>query len=126
MPVFTTPAIVNLSVNQTRGHSSHKWLLVFSTVGLCGNDPRSQIPFGWFLTVWISEPLASVDTVFWPQPAWLNLDRPMGQSQVYKNLPAPEMVTDTHREASPPRLPPHEADTVALEHSTPSKMVVVG
>ena len=26
----------NLSVSQTRGHSSHKWLLVFSTVGLCG------------------------------------------------------------------------------------------
>ena len=28
--------MVNLSVNQTRGHSSHKWLLVFSMVGLCG------------------------------------------------------------------------------------------
>ena len=24
-------------------------------------------------------------------------------------------VTDTHTEASPPRSPPHEADTVALE-----------
>ena len=50
-------------------------------------------------------------------------------------------VTDTHTEASPPRSPPHRADTVALEeqlkvpdslekvipvHSTPSKMVVVG
>ena len=33
---FHNSAIVNLSVNQTRGHSSHKWLLVFSTVGLCG------------------------------------------------------------------------------------------
>ena len=27
---------------------------------------------------------------------------------------APERVTDSHREASPPRSPPHEADTVAL------------
>ena len=26
-------------------------------------------------------------------------------------------VTDTHTEASPPRSPPHEADTVALEDS---------
>ena len=34
--VFTTQAMVNLSVNQTRGHSCHKWLLVFSAVGLCG------------------------------------------------------------------------------------------
>ena len=34
--VFTTQAMVNLSVNLTRGHSSHKWLLVFSTVRLCG------------------------------------------------------------------------------------------
>ena len=59
-------SIVNLSVNQTTGRSSHKWLLVFSTVGLCGNDPRSQIPFGWFLTMWISEPVISVDTVFGP------------------------------------------------------------
>ena len=52
--------MVNLSVNQTRGHSSHKWLLVFFHSGV----------------VWI---------------------------------------TDTHTEASPPRSPPHEADTVALE-----------
>ena len=51
--------MVNLSVNQTRGHSSHKWLLVFSKVGLC--------------------------------------------------------VNDTHTEASLPRSPPHEADTVVLE-----------
>ena len=75
LPVFTTEAMVNLSVNQTRGCSSHKWLLVFSTVGLCGNDPRSQIPFGWFLTMWISEPVISVDTFFWPQPAWTNLGK---------------------------------------------------
>ena len=33
-------------------------------MGLCENDLRSQIPFGWFLTVWISEPVTSVDTVF--------------------------------------------------------------
>ena len=52
-------------------------------MGLCG----LQIPFGWFLTVWISEPVTSVDTVFWPQPARSNLGRPMGQSQVYKYLP---------------------------------------
>ena len=64
LPVFTTQAMVNLSVNQTWGHSSHKWLLVFSTVGLCGNDP--QITFGWFLTMSISEPVISVDTVFGP------------------------------------------------------------
>ena len=64
LPVFTTQAMVNLFVNQTTGHSSHKWLLVFSTVRLCGNDPRSQIPFGWFLTMWISEPVTSVDSVF--------------------------------------------------------------
>ena len=75
LPVFTTQAMVNLSVNQTRGRSSHKWLLVFSTVGLSGNDPRSQIPFGWFLTMWISEPVISVHTVFWPQPAWSNLGK---------------------------------------------------
>ena len=66
LPVFTTQAMVNLSVYRTRGRSSHKWLLVFSTVGLCGNDRRSQIPFGWFLTVWISDPVISVDTVFGP------------------------------------------------------------
>ena len=71
--VFTTQAIVNLCVNQTRGRSSHEWLLVFSTVELCGNDTRSEIPFGWFLSMWISEPVISVDTVFWPQPAWFNL-----------------------------------------------------
>ena len=75
LPVFTTQAMVNLSVNQTRGRSSHRWLLVFSKVGLCGNDPRSQIPFGWFLTMWISEPVIRVDTVFWPQPAWSNLGK---------------------------------------------------
>ena len=62
--VFTTQAMVNLSVNQTRGRSSHKWLLVFSTVGLCGNDLRSQITFGWHLTMRISEPVIGVDTVF--------------------------------------------------------------
>ena len=28
---------------------------------------------------------------------------------------APDTVTDSHREASPPRSPPHEADKVALE-----------
>ena len=66
MLVFTTQVMVNLSVNQTRRHSSHKWLLVFSTVGLCGNDLMSQIAFGWFLTVWIGEPVTSVDTVFGP------------------------------------------------------------
>ena len=27
----------------------------------------------------------------------------------------PDTVTDSHREASPPRLSPHQADTVALE-----------
>ena len=48
---------------------------VFSTVGLSGNDPSSQIPFGWFLSIWISEPVISVDTVFWPQPAWSNLGK---------------------------------------------------
>ena len=41
--------MVNLSVNQTRSHSSHKWPLVFSTVGLCGNDLRSQILDGFLL-----------------------------------------------------------------------------
>ena len=28
---------------------------------------------------------------------------------------APDRVTDSHREASPPRSPPHEADSVTLE-----------
>ena len=56
--------MVNLFFNLTRGRSSHKWLLVFST---------AKLLFG---TVW---------------------------------------VTDTNTEASPPRSPPHEADTVALE-----------
>ena len=28
---------------------------------------------------------------------------------------ASDRITDSHREASPHRLPPHEADTVALE-----------
>ena len=49
--------MVNLSVNQTRGHSSHK-------------------------------------CVFHSGVVW---------------------VTDTHTEASPPRSPPHEADTVTLK-----------
>ena len=86
--------MVNLSVNQTRGHNSHKGPLVFSTVGLCGNELRSQIPFVWSLTVWIIEPVISVNSVFWPQPAWSNMGRPMGQSQVYKksnrkDIPSP-------------------------------------
>ena len=78
----------NLSVNKTRGHSSHNWLLAFSTVGLCGNDLRSQIPFGWFPTVWISEPVTSIDTVFLPQPACSNLGRPRGQPQVLYEAPS--------------------------------------
>ena len=53
--------MVNLSVNQTKGHRSHKFLLV---------------------------------AIFHSGVVW---------------------VTDTRTEASPPRLPPHEADTVTLE-----------
>ena len=73
---FTTQAMEKLSVNQTRGHSSHKWLLAFSTVGLCGNDLRSQIPFGWFPTVWISEPFNSVDTGFFAPTCLFKLGPP--------------------------------------------------
>ena len=74
----------NLSVNRTRGHSVHKWLLVFPQWGSVEIDLRSQIPFGWFPTVWISEPVTSVDTGIFAPTCLFKLGPPYG--------PAPSFI----------------------------------
>ena len=77
-----------------------------ATVGFCGND-MSQIPFGWFPTVWISEPVASVDTGILHQPAGSNLGHPRGQPQVYMNLTGrlhPPLPETTSLTSSPGRI----------------------
>ena len=102
----TTEAMGNLSVNWTRGHSVHKWLLVLPQWGSVEMTCRRS-PLDGFLLCGSVNLSPVLTLVFLHQPAGSNLGHPRGQPQVYMNLPGrlhPPLPETTSLTSSPGRI----------------------
>ena len=77
----------NLSVNRTRGHSVHEWLLVFPQWGSVEMTLGRKSPLDGFLLCGSVNLPPVLTLVFLHQPACSNLGPPRGQPQVLYEPP---------------------------------------